>query len=101
MGSTPPAKGHTGLFHAAFVHPDRAALGGVVARGRAAGIEIDGVADHGVSEAVYLRDPDGSGIAVYCGRPDAAWPWDADGRLAMVNDPLDIDALVAEARGPP
>ena len=97
-GGTPPPPGHTGLFHTAFLYPDRAALAQAVRRVLDAGITIDGAADHGVSEAIYLRDPDENGVELYCDKPEAAWPRDADGRLAMVNDPLDLGALLAEAR---
>jgi len=98
LGGTPPPRGHTGLFHTAFLYPDRTALAHAVARVRDAGIPLDGAADHGVSEAVYLRDPDANGVELYRDRPAAEWPRDAGGRLAMVNDPLDVDALLTEAR---
>ncbi len=94
--ATPPPAGHTGLYHSAFLYPDRAALAEVVARVVKAGIALDGAADHGVSEAVYLRDPDGNGVELYRDRPRADWPRDAEGALAMVNAPLDIPALLAE-----
>ncbi len=94
--ATPPPAGHTGLYHSAFLYPDRAALAEVVARVLKAGIALDGAADHGVSEAVYLRDPDGNGVELYRDRPRADWPRDAKGALAMVNAPLDIPALLAE-----
>ncbi|MGB8623273.1 MAG: VOC family protein [Paracoccaceae bacterium] len=98
-GGTPPPPGHTGLYHTAFLYPDRAALADAVAGVLEAGIALDGAADHGVSEAVYLRDPDGNGVELYRDRPEDEWPRDADGRLAMVNAPLDIPALLAERRG--
>jgi catechol 2,3-dioxygenase len=98
LGATPPPPGHTGLYHTAFLYPDRAALGDALARVLAAGIEIEGAADHGVSEAVYLRDPDGNGVELYRDKPEAEWPRDAQGRLAMVNARLDLDALLAEAQ---
>lgn len=94
-GATPPPKGHTGLFHSAFLYPDRQALAEVVARVVAAGIPLDGAADHGVSEAVYLRDPDQNGVELYVDREPDAWPRDAAGHLAMVNAPLDIAGLLA------
>jgi catechol 2,3-dioxygenase len=100
-GASPAPAGHTGLYHAAFLYPDRAALATVVARALAAGVAIDGAADHGVSEAVYFRDPDGNGIEVYRDRRPEDWPRDAAGTLAMVNDPLDLPALLAEARPVP
>jgi len=98
LGGTPPPKGHTGLFHTAFLYPDRAALGHAVARILDAGVPLDGAADHGVSEAVYLRDPDDNGVELYFDKPESDWPRDAAGHLAMVNDPLDVAALVAQAR---
>ncbi len=97
LGATPPPPGHTGLFHSAFVYPDRRALAQVLLRVIGAGIGIDGRADHGVSEAVYIRDPDENGVELYVDRPEADWPRDADGALSMVNKPLDLDALLAEA----
>jgi len=96
-GGTPPPPGHTGLFHVALLYPDRPALATAVARVLAAGVALDGMADHGVSEAVYLRDPDGNGIELCRDRPRTDWPTDARGRLAMFNAPLDLDALLAEA----
>lgn len=97
-GGTPPPPGHTGLYHTAFLYPDRASLGDAIRRLRDAGIALDGAADHGVSEAVYLRDPDGNGVELYRDKPMAEWPRDTDGQLAMVNAPLDIQALIAEAK---
>ncbi|RED13022.1 VOC family protein [Pontivivens insulae] len=96
-GGTPPPKGHTGLFHVAVLLPDRASLGAVIKRVLEAGIALEGAADHGVSEAVYLSDPDGNGVELYRDRPEADWPRDAKGELAMVNSRLDVDALIAEA----
>lgn len=96
-GATPPPPGHTGLFHTAFLYPDRAALGDALRRVLDAGLTLDGAADHGVSEAIYLRDPDENGVELYRDKPEAEWPRDADGRLAMVNAPLDLEALLAEA----
>lgn len=96
-GATPPPPGHTGLYHVAFLYPDRASLAAAVAEVARAGIPFDGAADHGVSEAVYLRDPDGNGVELYRDRPEAEWPRDAEGRLAMVNAPLSIRKLIAEA----
>jgi len=96
-GGTPPPAGHTGLYHAAFLYPDRATLGAVIRRVMDAGIPLDGAADHGVSEAVYLRDPDGNGIELYRDRIPQDWPRDDAGGLAMFNRPLDVAALVAEA----
>ena len=96
-GGTTPPDGHTGLYHAAFLYPDRGSLGAVIKRVLSAGIKLDGAADHGVSEAVYLRDPDGNGIELYRDRAPEDWPRDAAGSLAMVNDRLDVDAIVAQA----
>lgn len=96
-GGTPPPPGSTGLYHTAFLYPDRASLGAAVRAVLEAGIPLDGAADHGVSEAVYLRDPDGNGVELYRDRPEPDWPRDEDGGLAMVNAPLDVAALVAEA----
>lgn len=97
LGATPPPKGHTGLYHSAFLYPDRQALAEALARVVAADIPLDGAADHGVSEAVYLRDPDENGVELYVDRPRADWPRDADGTLKMVNDRLDVAALLALA----
>jgi catechol 2,3-dioxygenase len=96
-GGTAPPPGHTGLYHTAFLFPDRRALAQVLARVVAAGVPLDGAADHGVSEALYLRDPDGNGVELYRDRPEAEWPRDAGGALRMVNAPLDVAALLAEA----
>jgi len=95
-GGTPPPCGHTGLFHVAILYPDRAALADAVRRVRDAGVPIDGASDHGVSEAVYLRDPDGNGLELYRDRAEAEWPRDADGNLAMDTRPLNLDGLLAE-----
>ncbi|RBI87177.1 glyoxalase [Rhodosalinus halophilus] len=95
-GAAPPA-GTTGLYHAAFLYPDRAALARAVQRVLDAGIALDGASDHGVSEAVYLTDPDGNGVELYRDRPKAEWPRSADGSLAMITAPLDLRGLLAEA----
>ena len=97
-GGTPPPPGHTGLCHAAFLYPDRAALASVLRKVVEAGITLDGAADHGVSEAIYLRDPDGNGVELYRDRPAEEWPRDKQGNLNMNNAPLDLEALLAEAR---
>ncbi|MBQ2260844.1 MAG: VOC family protein [Loktanella sp.] len=94
LGATPPPAGHTGLYHTAILYPDRASLGAVIARVLDAGIVLDGAADHGVSEAVYLRDPDQNGVELYVDKPMADWPRDADGQLQMVNTRLDVQALL-------
>ena len=96
-GGPAPAANTTGLYHVAFLYPDRAALGAAIKTVQEAGITLDGAADHGVSEAVYLHDPDGNGIELYRDRPEAEWPRQANGTLAMVNAPLDVQALVGEA----
>lgn len=95
-GAPPPA-GATGLYHSAFLFPTRAELARAVRRAVDAGVAIDGASDHGVSEAVYLRDPDENGVEFYWDRPHESWPVDADGRLAMFTRRLDLDALMAEA----
>jgi len=96
-GGTPPPEGHTGLYHTAFLYPSRAALGDALKRVLNAGIKLDGASDHGVSEALYLRDPDENGVELYWDKPEADWPRDADGALSMVNDPLDLASLLAAA----
>ena len=97
LGGTPAPMGHAGLYHVAILFPDRASLGAAVRRVHDAGVTIEGASDHGVSEAVYLSDPDGNGIELYRDRPREDWPRDADGRLTMVVDRLDLRALLAEA----
>ncbi|HLS58989.1 MAG TPA: VOC family protein, partial [Paracoccaceae bacterium] len=93
----PPPAGHTGLYHFAILYPSRTDLADALRRLVEAGIPIDGAADHGVSEAIYLRDPDGNGVELYRDRPEAEWPRDAEGELRMTNAPLDLRALLAEA----
>ena len=95
-GASPPPPGHTGLYHAAFLYPDRAALVAVIKRVKAAGIPFDGAAHHGVSTAVYLRDPDDNGVELYFDLPNALWPKDANGNLTMMNDRFSIDEFIAE-----
>ncbi|PWK60864.1 VOC family protein [Roseicyclus mahoneyensis] len=97
LGGPRPARNATGLYHTAFLFPDRPALARAVAQVLAAGVALDGAADHGVSEAVYLSDPDGNGIELYVDRPAADWPRSADGSLRMVNDRLDLEALLTLA----
>src|SRR2546428_2952444 len=94
-GAPAPPPGTTGLYHLAILFPDRRALGVAVRRVIDAGIALEGAADHGVSEAVYLRDPDGNGVELYCDRPESAWPRAPDGPLVMPTRPLDLKALVA------
>lgn len=96
-GGRPPAPGTTGLYHTAILYPDRAALADALRRLVEAGIRLDGASDHGVSEALYLSDPDGNGVELYRDRPEAEWPRNADGTLAMVTKRLDLNALLAEA----
>jgi catechol 2,3-dioxygenase len=97
-GGSPPPPGTTGLYHVAVRYPDRVTLGDALRRVVEAGIPLSGATDHGVSEAIYLRDPDGNGIELYRDRPREEWPRPADGdRVAMSNAPLDLQALLAEA----
>jgi len=95
-GGPPPAKGTTGLYHVAILYPSRAALADALRRLTKAGLRLDGAADHGVSEALYLRDPDGNGLELYWDRPFDSWPRGADGSLSMISDPLDLDDLLRE-----
>jgi catechol 2,3-dioxygenase len=95
-GGRPPPPGSTGLFHVAILYPSRAALADALRRLMAAKIPLDGASDHGVSEALYLRDPDQNGVELYCDRPDELWPRLPDGRLAMSTQPLDLNSLLAE-----
>jgi catechol 2,3-dioxygenase len=96
-GGHAPPRGTTGLYHAAILYPDRRSLARAVARVLAAGVPLQGASDHGVSEAIYLADPDGNGLELYHDRPREAWPRDAAGDLQMVSDPLDLEALLREA----
>ncbi len=96
-GGTPPPPGHTGLYHTAFLFPDRKALANVLQRLVSAGWPLTGASDHGVSEAIYLDDPDGNGVELYHDRPESEWPRHPDGSLAMVTERLDLAALLAEA----
>ncbi|WP_415919196.1 VOC family protein [Tateyamaria sp. SN6-1] len=97
-GAGPAPVRAAGLYHVAFLFPDRASLGAALGRVLDHGTPLDGAADHGVSEAVYIRDPDGNGIELYRDRAPKDWPRDGGGALAMVNDPLDVEALLAEGR---
>jgi catechol 2,3-dioxygenase len=97
-GGQPPAPGTTGLYHVAIVYPTRADLGGALRRLITAGVPLDGASDHGVSEALYLRDPDQNGIELYWDRPEAQWPRNADGTLNMRTDPLNLQDLLSEAK---
>lgn len=96
-GGTPPSRGHTGLYHTAFLYPDRTQLADALRRVTEAGFPIEGSADHGVSEAVYLSDPDGNGVELYRDRPEKEWPRDAEGNLKITNAPLDLEKLLSEA----
>jgi len=96
LGASPPPKHATGLFHHAILYPTRPALADALRRLIAAKIPLDGASDHGVSEALYLRDPDENGVELYCDRPQEMWPKNRDGSLDMVTKQLDIDALLAE-----
>lgn len=96
----PPAPGTTGLYHVAIRYPDRAALADALRRLVDARVSLDGASDHGVSEALYLHDPDGNGIELYWDRPREQWPHNADGSLQMYTHRLDVDALLEEARQP-
>lgn len=99
-GGARPPPGSTGLYHAAIRYPTRAALADALRRVTLAKIPLTGAADHGVSEALYLDDPDGNGVELYWDRPREAWPHDSDGRLAMYTHPLNLQALLAEAELP-
>jgi catechol 2,3-dioxygenase len=95
---TPPPPGHTGLYHAAIRYPDRKTLAAALRQLVDAGIPLDGASDHGVSEALYLRDPDGNGLELYRDRPREEWPMRADGHgVEMFTRPLDVGALLGEA----
>jgi catechol 2,3-dioxygenase len=97
-GGPPPPPGTTGLFHVAILYPTRALLADALRRLIDAGISLDGASDHGVSEALYLRDPDGNGIELYWDRPEKDWPRGADGGLAMHSRGLDLDSLLRDGR---
>jgi catechol 2,3-dioxygenase len=94
---TPPPRGHTGLYHTALLFPDRKSLAQVLQRVLAAGMTLEGASDHGVSEALYLSDPDGNGVELYRDRDPADWPRTATGELSMTMARLDVQALLAEA----
>ena len=99
QGGSPPPPGRTGLYHLAIVYPSRAELAGALRKLITAGVKLDGASDHGVSQALYLQDPDGNGVELYWDRPKEQWPRTPDGGLNMVTDPLDLDALLKEAPG--
>ena len=96
-GGSPPPRGTTGLYHVAILYPTRGALADALRRLIAAGISLDGASDHGVSEALYLSDPDGNGIELYRDRDPQEWPRHPDGTLAMHTRRLDLNALLQEA----
>src|SRR5246127_2691533 len=97
LGGSPPPPGTTGLYHVAILYPTRRALADALRRVLEAGIPLDGASDHGVSEALYLRDPDDNGVELYWDRPQEEWPRTPDGGLAMYTRPLDLDSLLAAA----
>lgn len=97
LGGGPPARGTTGLYHTAILYPTRRDLAVALRRVLDAGIALDGASDHGVSEALYLRDPDQNGVELYRDRPQAEWPVDAAGNLVMGSTRLDVEGLLREA----
>jgi|SRR5687767_11279837 len=99
LGGSPPAPGTTGLYHLAILYPTRSTLADALRRVLAAGIELEGASDHGVSEALYLRDPDDNGVELYWDRPRELWPRSSDGQLAMFTLPLDLKNLLSHERG--
>jgi catechol 2,3-dioxygenase len=101
LGGPPPPAGTTGLYHLAILYPTRAALAEALRRVLEAGTPLDGASDHGVSEALYLRDPDDNGVELYWDRPPEMWPRTPDGRLAMFTRRLDLESLLSEAQGEP
>ena len=101
LGGKPPHEGMTGLYHLAVVYPSRPALADALRRLLKAGIELEGAADHGVSQALYLRDPDNNGVELYWDRPRDQWPKDAAGNLTMFTKPLDLQELLKHAEETP
>ena len=95
-GATPPPQGHTGMYHVAFLYPSRLELAKVLKHLIENNYPIDGTADHGVSEAIYLRDPDNNGVEIYADRPKSEWKVSNDGMVEMVTEPLDINDLLKE-----
>ena len=93
-GGSPPPPRATGLYHVAILYPTQAALADALRRVIDAKVPLEGAADHGVSEAIYLRDPDGNGVEIYWDKPQSQWPRTSDGSLAMFTHPLDLDALL-------
>ena len=98
LGGAPPPPGSTGLFHVAILYPTRRDLADALQRLQSAGIELEGASDHGVSEALYLRDPDNNGVELYWDRPQDEWPRNSQGEIAMYTRPLDLVALLGEVR---
>jgi catechol 2,3-dioxygenase len=96
LGGTPPPEGSTGLFHVAILYPTRRDLADALNRLRSAGIGLDGASDHGVSEALYLRDPDDNGVELYWDKPQEEWPRNSKGEIAMYTKPLDLVELLGE-----
>jgi len=101
LNGPPPPPGSTGLYHTAIVYPTRAALATALRRVFAANIALQGAADHGVSESIYLADPDHNGVELYCDKPKEKWPYTADGRLAMFTRQLNLHELLREAPDEP
>ncbi len=97
LGGPPPAPGTTGLYHVAILYPSRAELGDALKRLMAAKVPLEGASDHGVSEALYLRDPDGNGVELYCDRPREEWPTAPSGQLTMFTKQLDLRGLLDAA----
>lgn len=95
-GAPPPPHGTTGLYHFAILYPDRGALARAVRRLLEQGVQLEGASDHGVSEAVYLRDPDGNGVELYRDRPEGEWPRGPEGSIVMQTLPLDLKGLLSE-----
>ncbi len=95
-GGSPPPRGTTGLYHTAIRYPSRRALADALRRLTRAAVPLEGASDHGVSEALYLRDPDNNGVELYCDRPREQWPRTPDGQLTMYTHPLDLQSLLAE-----
>lgn len=95
-GGRPPQRGSTGLYHVALLYPDRRSLADALRRLIGHQIPLDGAADHGVSEAIYLKDPDGNGLELYIDRDPTQWPRDRAGQLTMTTEPLDLEELMAE-----
>src|SRR5438045_939766 len=99
LGGSPPPPGTTGLYHIAILYPPRAALAGALRRLVTAGIQLDGASDHGVSEALYLRDPDENGVELYWDKPEDQWPRNSQGAIAMVSERLDLKSLLSAGGG--